>query len=65
MVVILSRTAHGNVSVHFHHGCTVDVVDAAVGINIPKISAFNTHCSHIEPALASAARRQHRSTKGM
>lgn len=36
MLVILSRIAHGNVNVHVHHGRTVDVVDAAVEINIPK-----------------------------
>lgn len=30
MMVILSRIAHGNVSICFHHGCTVDDVDAAV-----------------------------------
>lgn len=36
MMVILSRNVHGNVCIHLYHGCTVDVSDAAMEINIPK-----------------------------
>lgn len=37
MMVILSRIAHGNVSICFHHGRTVDDVDAAVKLISRKI----------------------------
>lgn len=48
-MVILSRIAHGNVSVHFHHGCTVDVVDAAVKLIFPpeKTEAHVIRIVHI------------------
>lgn len=36
MMVSLSRIAHGNVSVHFHHGLPVDDVDAAVKLIFQK-----------------------------
>lgn len=45
-LVILSRIAHGNVSVHVDRGRTVDAVGAAAEINIPK-SAHSIRIVHI------------------